>query len=62
MAHLLGHKRKFDGEKYKATHVKKFKSHAENLAKLLRRKGMKARIIKAKCEKGGNEYYVFTKK
>lgn len=61
MTHLLGHTRTFDGEKYKATHVKKYKTDAEKLAKNLRMKGMKARVIKAKCETGGNEYYIFTK-
>jgi len=62
MTHLLGTKRKFNGKYYNAMAVSKKKSKMEHEAKMMRKLGIKARVIKTKDPKKGTEYYLYLRK
>ena len=62
MSHLLGNKRKFNGKYYDAMAVSKKKSKMNQEAKMMRKLGVKARVIQAKCKNGKKEYYLYLRK
>ena len=62
MTHLLGTRRKFNGKYYDAMAVSKKKSKMDKEAKLIRKLGVNARVIKTKDPKKGTEYYLYLRK
>lgn len=59
MTHLIGTKRKFDGDYYKAVSSHPSKAKAIKSRDYWHRRGFKARIIPVDTEKYGLEYYVY---